>query len=193
VRGALALACALAAAAALVVPMARGDDREEGGTRTLFFIAKSENRNQVHYDVHLDRECAPVGAAPVFAYWRMLEHGPRAIEPLLPRELGAYGFGQQRVIARDHQGGRVSITLAALASRPIVVESHHVPRMESHASTDETADSSCASSAYTAIAGVDATLTSVFVQLRWPFGVESLTLRGRTTPGGGPVSERIAR
>jgi hypothetical protein len=172
--------------------MALGDDREQNDERSLFFIAKSENRNQVHYGIHLDRACAPVGAAPVFAYWRMLEHGPDAIEPLLPREFGAYGFGQQRVMARDPQGGRVSITLAALASRPIVVESHRVSHTEPYAPSGEVADA-CASSATTAIAGVEATLNSVYVQLRWPFGVDSLTLSGRSVSAGRPVRERIAR
>jgi hypothetical protein len=193
VRGALPFACALAAASALALPVALAGDWWEGqDTRSIFFIAKSENRNQVHYGVHLDPDCAPEGAAPVFAYWRMLEHGPDAIEPLLPRELGAYGFGSEKVIERGAHGGRVSITLAALASRPILVESHAVTPAEPVVVTGDTAHANCSASATTTIGGIEATLTNVFVQLRWPFGVESLTLWGRASPGGRVVRERIA-
>jgi hypothetical protein len=42
--------------------------------RSVFFIAKSQNRNQVHYGIRLDRECNPIGTRPVFAYWRMFEN-----------------------------------------------------------------------------------------------------------------------
>ena len=89
----------------------------------MFFVAKSENRNQVHYGISLDGSCAPRGEAPVFAYWRMLERGPLASEPLLAREVPAYGFAEQRVLVRDDRGGRVRITLeSATPKRPIVFE-----------------------------------------------------------------------
>lgn len=174
---AVPFACVLGAAAALLVPVARA-----GGERdvvSLFFIAKSENRNQVHYGVHLDASCAPVGPAPVFGYWRMLEHGPTATEPLLAREVRAYGFAGERVMAREAQGGRVLVLLAALAQRPIVVETL-------------ASGSTCVATATTAIGGVPAALGSVFAQLRWPFGVDSLTLTGRALADGHVVRERVA-
>ncbi len=55
----------------------------------LFTISKSENKNQVQFAINVDERCAPIGEAPVFAYWRMLEKGPDATEPLLSRELPA--------------------------------------------------------------------------------------------------------
>jgi hypothetical protein len=178
----------------MALPVALAGDWEDKDARSVFFIAKSENRNQVHYGVHLDSDCAPEGTAPVFAYWRMLERGPDAFEPLLPRELGAYGFGSEKIIERGAHGGRVSITLAALASRPIVVQSHAVQPDEGlvTATAREAVHATCAASATTTIGGVDAILTNVFVQLRWPFGVESLTLWGRAGRDGRVIRERIA-
>jgi hypothetical protein len=46
--------------------------------QSIFFIAKSENKNQVHYGIRLDEACSPAGDSPMFAYWRMLERGPFA-------------------------------------------------------------------------------------------------------------------
>jgi hypothetical protein len=43
---------------------------------TLFFIAKSDDRNRVDYGMRLDKHCAPVGEAPVFPYWREFEPPP---------------------------------------------------------------------------------------------------------------------
>src|SRR5437660_6247311 len=89
---------------------------------SVFFIAKSENKNQVHYGIHLDEACTPAGGAPVFAYWRMLERGPFETEPVLPREVPAYGFVQSTVL-RDRPAGRVFVTLNALPKRPIAIDS----------------------------------------------------------------------
>jgi hypothetical protein len=145
----------------------------------VFFIAKSENANEVHYGIHLDETCAPSGAAPVFAYWRMLERGPSVTEPLLSREIRAYGVAEQRVLARGEHGGSVRITLHALPSRPIVIDSVD-------------AGGSCVAHATASIDGIQATLTSVFVQLRWPFGVDHLLLRGRALADGRALHEKLA-
>jgi hypothetical protein len=174
---AVPFAWVLGAAAALLVPFAHaGAERD---VRSVFFVAKSENRNQVHYGVHVDPGCAPVGPAPVFGYWRMFEHGPLATEPLLARETRAYGFSGERVLAKDPEGGRVLVVLAALERRPILVETHST-------------GGACVATATTAIGGIPASLSSVFAQLRWPFGVDSLTLTGRALADGRIVRERIA-
>src|SRR5215471_13225370 len=69
-----------------------------GDIPSVFFIAKSQNRNQVHYGIRLDRSCRPSGERPVFAYWRMLEnHGE--LEPLLPVETTAYGLLDEQTVA----------------------------------------------------------------------------------------------
>src|SRR5690348_6852763 len=59
---------------------------------SVFYLAKSENKNQVHYAVRVDDRCRPVGAAPVYGYWRDLEVGPSATSRLLQHEQPAYGL-----------------------------------------------------------------------------------------------------
>lgn len=170
------------AASGFVAPIAgiaRAQPAEEGRSLdSVFFVAKSENRNQVHYGISLDGACAPRGDAPVFAYWRMFERGPRASEPLLAREVPAYGFAEQRVLVRDERGGRVLVRLNALPKRPIVFE------------TSRQGDT-CVARARATIAGAPAWLTSVFVQLRWPWGVAHMDLSGLDGAEGRPVRERV--
>jgi hypothetical protein len=174
----LAIAGLVLAAVALVAQIAGGDPAG-GAVSSVFFVAKSENRNQVHYGVRLDADCVPAGPQPVFAYWRMLEQGPRATEPLLSREQGAYGIAEQRVLDRRPDGGRVLVRLGALPDRPIAVETSR-------------SEGACRADATTVIGGTPASLTRVFAQLRWPFGVDYLELTGRSLSDGRPVRERLA-
>jgi hypothetical protein len=162
----------------LAIPTGRGVDTDAHSVRSVFFVAKSENKNQVHYGIRLDQACAPAGAAPVFAYWRMLEKGPLATEPLLAREIPAYGLLSQSALPRDARGGRVVVTLNALPNRPIAIDT-------------TAAGAQCTAKARALIAGVPASLTSVFVQLRWPFGVEFMVLSGRAD--GLAVRERVTQ
>src|SRR5690349_12341225 len=144
----------------------------------MFFIAKSENKNQVHYGIRLDEACAPAEESPVFAYWRMLERGPFATEPLLAREVPAYGLTKQRA-QRNSVGGHVVVTLSALPRRPIDID------LAANQGT-------CTAAARTAISGAPSTLISVFAQLRWPFGVDYLVLTGRALADGRVVRERVS-
>jgi hypothetical protein len=151
--------------------------RDAGGAEArdvpqVFTIAKSENQNRVAYGVRLDERCAPVGDAPVYAYWRMLERSAGATEPLLSREEPAYGMKRQRV-----EGGVAKILLRGLADREIWIEPAAI-------------DGRCTARAWTRIAGKRAELVQVFVQLRWPFGVAHLRVKGRT-PAGTAVEELI--
>ena len=176
----LPLALVSCAAVAAIAPIAGGvgAGTAQTGVGSVFFVAKSENRNEVHYGISLDAACSPAGSAPVFAYWRMRERGPLAIEPLLSLEVPAYGIGPQQVVDRGERGGRVVVALNALPRRPIAI--------------DSTADgATCRAVARATIAGVAATLTSVFVQLRWPFGVDHLLLTGRSDADGQIVRERL--
>jgi hypothetical protein len=159
--------------------IARGEPSPRG-VPSVFFIAKSENKNQVHYGVHVDAQCVPAGAAPVFAYWRMLERGPQATEPLLDREVPAYGVAEQRVIERRADGGRVVLRLRALADRIIEIDTSSSP------------EGGCLATATTYIGGVPAVLSSVFAQLRWPFGVDHLLITGRAIDGGRALRERVS-
>jgi hypothetical protein len=177
-RPPLASAALAGVAIAIAGPAAWPGGSEEGGTRSVFFIAKSENRNEVHYGVALDASCRPAGKAPVFAYWRMRERSPWATEPLLAREQPAYGIASQRVTSREDGSGRVVVTLNAMPNRPIAIDTVD----DGHG---------CSASATAFIAGTPATLTRVFVQLRWPWGVDYLMLSGLASDGR-PVKERLA-
>jgi hypothetical protein len=85
--------------------------------RPLFFIAKSDSRNEVHYAVAMDAHCR-LAADPVRAYW--LRRGDSA-QP--PRPLS---FLEQTLVygvrASRSQAHRVEFSLAADHTRPIVVE-----------------------------------------------------------------------
>jgi hypothetical protein len=175
-RPAWALPIVCACAVVTVVGVARSDGG--GVVPSAFFIAKSENKNQVHYGVHVDAACRLVGAAPVFAYWRMLEHGPAATEPLLSREVPAYGLADQRVVERGAEGGKATVRLRALGNRTIDV-------------VTTSRDGACLATATTTIGGQPAELSSVFAQLKWPWGVDYLMLSGRALSDGHPVSERL--
>ena len=69
---------------------ARAESLQFGPHDVTMLFSKRENKNEVVYAVHLDENCAPAGATPVFAFWRMHEKGPAVIEPLLDREQRAY-------------------------------------------------------------------------------------------------------
>lgn len=179
-RGGAFLACAVVAAGALLAPTgwSREGQDDAWSVTTVFFVAKSENKNQVHYGIHLDDACAPIGETPVYAYWQMLEHGPSSFEPLLPRERRAYGIAEQRVLERGSRRSRTRVTLEALRSRPMIIESY----------SDGTR---CVARAVLAMAGAPAVLGDVFVQLRWPFGVAYLMLAAHSLEDGTLVRERV--
>jgi hypothetical protein len=148
--------------------------------RSVFFIGKSENRNEVHYGVALDAGCAPQGPSPVFAYWRMREHGPLATEPLLSREIQVYGVAEPQQVERAAQGGRVVFRLNALPKRMIAIDARPDP------------SGNCTATARVVIGGVPSSLANIFVQLRWPFGIDGITLTGRAESDGRLVRERMA-
>ena len=170
---------ALVAGAVLASPREAPAGPTAQDVPSVFHIAKSENRNQVHYGIRLDADCNPAGREPVYGYWRMLERGPGATEPLLSREVGAYGFAEQRVVRRGTGGGQVILRLKALPSRVIVIAT---ARREGR----------CEAAASTVIGGAPASLDSVFAQLRWPFGVAYLELAGRALADGRGVRERVS-
>ena len=179
-RPPLASSLLILASLGLVAPVVRPAEPEpvEPGVRSVFFVAKSENRNEVHYGIALDAACAPTGPAPVFAYWRMRERGPLATEPLLSREVSAYGVTEPQQVERGERGGRVVFRLNALPRRSIAIDA--APGAHG-----------CTATARAMIGGTAAALTSVFVQLRWPFGVDYLVLSGLAGPDGRVVRERV--
>jgi Domain of unknown function (DUF4833) len=151
-----------------------------GGLVPVFSIAKSENKNQVQYVVRVDDHCAPVGPAPMSAYWRMLESGPTQTAPILDREVRAYGLASQVVVASDGSGGQVRAVLKALPSRPLTI------------ATSRGAGGACRAVATASIAGAPAHLFNVYVHLRWD-GVDYLLLQGWALDGSHVIHETIKK
>jgi hypothetical protein len=143
---------------------------------SVFFIARSANKNQVHYGVRLDAACNPVGSQPVFGYWRMLERQD-SIEPILPMEEPAYGLYDKQEIHKNPRSTTIRVALRSFRERPLVVS---IVRGES----------GCEASATTTIAGTEALLHFIYVKIKWPFGVDHLLVRG-TTRDGRRVEETI--
>ena len=150
-----------------------------GGTLVpVFSIAKSENKNQVQYVVRVDDRCAPLGVAPVSAYWRMLEKGPTQTAPILDREVRAYGLASQAVVTSDGAGGQVRVVLKALPGRPVTI------------ATSRGSDGACHALATASIAGAPAHLFNVYVHLRWD-GVDYLLLQGWSMDRSHVVREKV--
>lgn len=143
--------------------------------RSVAYVAKSENKNQVHYAVALDDRCMPAGPKPVFGYWQNRERGLPPVEPLLDREQRAYGIASQSV-----SGNRVTIKLRALPDRAIVFETG--PDGEA-----------CSARALAPIEGKMARLDNVYVKLGFPFRVKYLLVQGTGLDDGQPLRERVKK
>jgi hypothetical protein len=137
-------------------------------------IAKSSNRNQVHYAVAVDESCNPSGAAPVHPYWRMLERGPSVTEPLEASEQRVLGVDRQEVGADT-----VQFALRGMPGRQFTVH------------TLRAGDGRCASWVGTSIAGARARLGGIFVQ-QGLFGSVKYVLLSGTADDGAAVSERVS-
>jgi len=135
-------------------------------------IAKSSNRNEVHYAVRVDGACNPATQAPVHPYWRMLERSNDTTEPLSSLEERAFGIVRQEV-----EGDSVHFTLRGLPSRTITIRTQRAP------------DGSCAASATMPISGTAARVSSVWVKQSF-FGVSYVQLTG-VAGDGKPVREIV--
>jgi hypothetical protein len=145
---------------------------------SVFFIAKSENKNQVHYAVKVDDHCRPVGNSPLYGYWREQERGPRVTSPLLKHEQSAYGLTEPRWIKPRDQGGEIRIGLRGFPDRPLTIETYM-------------SEAQCRARARTTIAGQDAVLSSIFVQIGFLFSIDYVILRGTRLADGKPVQEKV--
>jgi hypothetical protein len=161
--------------ALLAAPAHADDARQE--IPSAFFIAKSENKNQVHFAVAVDSKCAPLGDAPVRPYWLMLEKGPAVTEPLLAREQGPYGLASQQVLTRTADGGSVRVTLKAVPARPVTIE------------TMRESDGTCSYHTHMTIASKAGRLQYVYVKLAF-VSIDYLLLVGKDDEGG-ELKERI--
>jgi len=84
-------------------------------TSPLFFIQRSKNKNEIHYDVHLTANGGLDPKNPVEAYWlRLASDGSRGPITLMQRI--AYGFDVEQ--AKD---GTYKMKLTALKKRPLTL------------------------------------------------------------------------
>jgi hypothetical protein len=142
------------------------------GIPSALIIAKSSNRNQVHYSVRVDDSCSPNGPEPVAPYWLMLERGPDVTEPLSDGEERVLGLERQVVTP---EGIRISVR--ALPGRTLTIH------------TWRSSEGQCASAVSATIGGVSARLASVYVKQKL-FGISYVLLTG-IGEDGVVVQERV--
>jgi hypothetical protein len=182
--GLAALGSGLLACAAFLVPSparsAPNESEVDAGRplTSVFFIAKSENTNQVHYGIKVDEQCRPRGEMPMYAYWRDLEVGPRVTSPILKHELPAYGINRPFWIKNEARGGRVRVSLRGFPERPLIVETFRV-------------GDQCRARALTTIKQRSALLRSIYVALGFLFSIDHVVVHGFTVPGGEPIQEKM--
>lgn len=145
---------------------------------TVFYVAKSDDRNRVDYGVRLDASCAPVGSRPVFAYWRRFEPGQDPLGDLNVLDQRVYGIARQEVRTRQTNGSWIELALRALPQRRVLVL---VRRLGNR----------CVGAAQTEIRGRDAILDHVFVQLGGPARIDHVTIRGEDRIREEPIFERL--
>jgi hypothetical protein len=150
--------------------------------QTLFFIAKSDDRNRVDYAMRLDTNCAPFGEDPVFPYWREFEGAP----PVRTKSMGAfakmgYGISTQRTLKRTMAGGEHVIRLKQV-ERVLFI------------TTTKGVDGACSALVRTKIAGVEyAELRSIYVKLSGPLSVAYIDIKGQNLETRQQLEERIRR
>ena len=63
----------------------------------LFFIQRNKNKNEVHYQLHVDDNCRIVSNKPVSAFWKLLQENPGKTKPLTGLAHLAYGVVHKQV------------------------------------------------------------------------------------------------
>ncbi len=116
---------------------------------SIFFISKSDNKNQVHYGVQTNADCSLKAPKPVYPYWK-LAIGRE--EDLLKIEEDAFGIASQSV-----SGNEVVMEVNGLKgrriSKPIMIRSTQLGSQR------------CKISAFTKINGKPTRLRKVHIDL----------------------------
>ena len=175
----------IAARAALLVALAAllvGAESEPvrlptASVNSIFHIAKSENRNQVHYAITVDERCRPVGKAPVRGYWREYEEGPTVVDSLRKHQQRAYGVTEPRSVTLSDDGGDVRLAMRALPDRTLRIATFRE-------------GARCRARAYTPINDQPAMLTSIYVEIGF-LSVDYLIMRGIRVSDGAEIQERV--
>jgi hypothetical protein len=146
--------------------------------QSIFHIAKSENKNQVHYAVKVDDACKPVGARPIYGYWRELERGPTVTSALLDHEQRAYGVNEPRSIRQLASSAEIVVSLRAFPERPLVVQVFQ-------------AEGRCMARTVAQIQRQAALLQSIYIDIGFLFSINYAMLTGVRVQDGQRVQEKI--
>jgi len=147
--------------------------------RSVFHVAKSENQNQVHYALHLDTECKPMGKRPVFAYWQRLREGRRIDDQLTGLGTTVYGASEeQKIAARGNGASSIEMFVKALKDVRISIEVQKTPQ-------------GCRAVPYVTILKQRARLSHAFLQLgAWGLTVKYVDVVGFRLSDGQRIAER---
>lgn len=108
--------CLLAVAACVFSGGLFADDHTQA--IPLFYIGKNTNRNQVHYEAILTKDCRFAETEPIHAYWQRLEKESDAVRELKWAE-EKFAYGVKVIRKSDHH---LIFIIAADDSRPVIVE-----------------------------------------------------------------------
>ena len=148
--------------------------------QTVFYIAKSNDKDHVDYGMRLDQHCSPVGNNAVFPYWRELAHPPPVrSHPITFLQHQAYGFSQQRTLKKSASGGQYMIVLKQV-KRPIVIV------------TKQDENGHCTATPYTTVKGVkNAHLDYIFVKVAGLMSADWVDVHGTHPKTGAKLVERL--
>jgi hypothetical protein len=143
---------------------------------SVIFLTKNTNNNQVHYGVNVDKQCRPTAKDSVYAYWRMLEEGPKERDKLMFWEQPGYGVRQPEEVNLDNDSGSLSLIIRGVPGHRIMLETF-------------TTDSGCGARAFTSISGEEALLERIDINVSGWADVHKVEIHGVSVSSGLTVSE----
>jgi hypothetical protein len=148
--------------------------------QTVFYIAKSNDKDRVDYGMRLDEHCAPVGDDAVFPYWRILRLGaPVRSHPLKFLQYVAYGIAKQHALKNEAGGAKYALRLKQVDREMLIVSKRD---QNSH----------CVATAYTKIQNIDgARLDYIFAKVAGPMSVDYVDVHGTDMNSGQSLVERL--
>jgi hypothetical protein len=143
---------------------------------SIIFLTKNTNNNQVHYGVNVDKQCRPTAKGSVYAYWRMLEEGPKERDKLMFWEQPGYGVRQPEKVNLDSDSGSLSLIIRGVPDHRIRLETF-------------TTDFGCGARAFTSISGEEALLERIDINVSGWADVHKVEIHGVSVSSGLAVSE----
>lgn len=90
------------------------DVEKENEELNVFFIKRSMNKNEFHYDARVNKDCTWNRSDPIDAYWHNLENGQGDCSEILIFEQIGYGYS-----VKDMSEKKITIEHTALSNYPI--------------------------------------------------------------------------